>query len=259
MIHIDATATDTLDSAVMYRNVLAEGTLAWSSETADGFASNALGPQTYDFWTPASVPATLSVTLGAPVACDTAAIIAHTLGSAGATVEVQHYTGGTWVTAQSVTPDDDADIVMIFGAVEADQWRIRVTNAVAAIGVAMIGPRLLIPGGTQADYVPLNLALDVELSPSVTIRGQFVGVYTKQVGAGTPIALAAQEREWVQAEAAPFIRHFNAGRPFVWMGCPDLLPEDGHYCWREGETLSASFGPGAMWADMSMQVSAYVS
>ncbi|MGA0540735.1 hypothetical protein [Neotabrizicola sp. VNH66] len=259
MIHIDPTATDTERASVLYRNVLSEGTLAWSSETADGYAANALGPQTYDSWTPSAVPATLSVTLGAPVTCDCAAIIAHTLGSAGATVEVQHFTGGIWVTAQSVTPPDDRDIVMIFGAVSAAQWRIRVIGAVASIGIVMIGPRLLIPGGTQAGYEPLNLALDVELSPSITIRGQYVGAYVKQMGAGTPIALAAQEREWVQTEAVPFIAHYNAGRPFVWMSCPDMLPEDGHYCWRAGNTLSASFGPGAMWADMSMQVSAYVS
>ena len=259
MIHIHPSATGIAEASVLYRNVLAEGVLAWSSQTADGFAANAIGPQTYDFWTPSAVPATLSVTLDAPQACDTAAIIAHTLGTAGATVEVQHFSGGAWVTAQAVTPEDDADLVLLFGEVTAAQWRIRITGAVASIGVAMIGQRMVIPDGVTAGYTPVNLALDVELSPSVTIRGQYVGAYIKRQGAGTDIPLAQQERWWVQGEAAPFISHYNAGRPFIWMSCPDLHPEDGTYCWRDGNALSANYGPGSVWASMTMQVSAYVA
>lgn len=258
MIHITPDATAIAEAMVLYRNVLAEGALSASSETADGFAANALGPQTFDFWTPASVPATLAVTLGAPVACDCCAIIAHTLGSAGATVEVQRHDGSGWVTAQSVTPDDDRDLLLLFGEASSTQWRIRVTDAVASIGVVMIGPRLLIPLGVVPDYTPINLALSVELAPNITRGGQFLGNRVQRVGAGTSIQLAPQERWWIEQDAKAFIAHYNAGKPFIWASCPDLLPEDMAYCWRAGRELSASYGAGAVYGSMSMEVAAYV-
>lgn len=261
MIHIEPSATGTRTSAVAYRNILAEGTLVPSSQTPDGFAANALGPQTYDFWTPAAMPATLSVVLPVAVDCDCAAIIAHTLGSAGATVHVEgSLTGASWVTVSAVTPTDNRDLIMLFAAeVPYPRWRIRITGPTApAIGIAWIGPRFIIPDGVAAGYVPLNMALSVDLLPNITRGGQFLGNRVQKVGASTAINLAAQERWWVQSEAAPFIAHYNAGKPFLWMSCPDLFEEDGHYCWRAGETLSANFGAGAVWADLSMTVAAYV-
>ena len=259
MIHVDDSATAINDTMVLYRNVLAEGTLAWSSQTADGYAANALGPQTYDFWTPASLPATLSVTLAAAETCDAAAIIGHTLGSTGTTLFAEWWNGSAWIVAQTLAPTDDRDILLIFGEQESAQWRIRITGATPpSISVVMIGSRLLIPDGVQAGYVPINLALDIELSPSITVRGQYVGTFVKRTGAATSIALAEQAREWIETDAAPFIAHYNEGAPFIWASCPDLLPEDMAYCWRAGDTLRASYDAGAQWGSMSMSVMAYV-
>lgn len=256
MIHINPDATAIAEALVLYRNVLAEGTLSASSEAPDGFAANALGPQTFDSWTSISVPATLAVTLDVPVACDACAIIAHTLGSAGATVEVQYHDGSDWVTVQSVTPTDDRDLLLIFGEVSSTQWRIRITGAVASIGVAMIGPRLLIPFGVVPDYTPINLALSIELGPHITRGGQFLGNRVQRVGASTRIQLAPQERWWIEQDAKPFIAHYNSGKPFIWASCPDLLQEDMAYCWRSGDTLAVSYGAGAVYGSMSMEVAA---
>jgi len=244
---------------VLYRNVLAEGTLAWSSQTVDGAAANALGPQTYDFWTPASLPATLSTTLASPTVCDACAIIGHTLGSKGATVLVEWWNGSVWVIAQTLIPADDRDLLLIFGEQTSAQWRIRITGTlVPSIAVVMIGSRLLIPGGVQADYVPINLSLDIELAPSITVRGQYVGTFLKRSGASTGLALALQERLWIETEASPFIAHYNAGQPFIWASCPDLLPEDMAYCWRAGNTLRAEYGAGAVYGSLALEVQAYV-
>ncbi len=258
MIHITPDATSIAEALVLYRNVLAEGTLSASSETADGFAANALGPQTFDFWTPSAVPATLSVTLPETVECDACAIIAHELGSAGATLEVQFWNGAAWVTAMTITPEDDRDLLLIFGPRSSTQWRIRITDAIASIGVVMIGPRLLIPFGVVPDYTPINLALSVQLGPNVTLGGQFLGNRILRVGANTSIQLVPQERWWIEQDAKPFIAHYNSGKPFIWASCPDLLPEDMAYCWRAGETLAASYGAGAVYGSMSMEVAAYV-
>jgi len=259
MIHLDPSATSVNDSMVMHRNVLSEGTLAWSTQTADGSAANALGPQTYDFWTPASLPATLSVTLAVAATCDACAVIGHTLGSNDATLFVEWWDGTAWAVAQTLVPENDRDMLLIFGEQTSAQWRIRVTGStVPSISIVMIGPRLLIPDGVQAGYVPINLALDVELAPSITVRGQYVGTFTKRTGGATSIGLAQQDRLWIETDAAPFIAHYNSGTPFIWASCPDLLPEDMAYCWRAGNTFRASYGAGALYGVLGMEVSAYV-
>ena len=263
MIYIQPTAYGVQDSSVAYRNVMAEGVLSWSSETADGFAANALGPQTNDSWTPAAMPANIATLLPSAVACDTAAIIAHNLGTKAATAHIEASLDGvTWVTFATIAPTDDADIFVMFSdlsGVAYPRWRVRVTGAVApSLGIVWIGPRMKIPMGTQASYIPINMALKIDLLVNETRGGQFIGNRIERKGASTGITLAPQERWWVQSEAVPFIAHYNEGRPFLWLSCPALLPDDAHYVWRAGDTLSGSFSAGSQWVDMSMDVSAYV-
>ena len=263
MIYIQGSAAGIQDSSVTYRNVMAEGTLAWSSQTTDGFAANALGPQTYDSWTPAAMPATISTTLPSAVACDTAAIVAHNLGTKAATAYIEaSLDGSTWVTFATIAPTDDRDIYVLFSdlaQVPYPQWRVRVMGAAApSLGIVWIGPRLTIPFGTQPSYVPINMALTIDLLVNETRGGQFMGNRVQKKGASTGINLATQERWWVQNDAAPFIAHYNAGKPFLWMSCPDKQPDDAAYVWRAGDTLSGAFTGGSLWVDMSMSVSAYV-
>ena len=260
MIHITPGATDVLASMVLHRNVMAEGGLWFSSQAADGAAANALGPQTYDFWTPTAVPAWLGVTLPAPVECDACAIIAHNLGSKGATVDVMCFdpVAAADVVLATISPSDDRDILVLFDAPACASWWIKITGAIASVGVLMFGPRLLIPWGITPDYTPINLALSVELAPNITRGGQFLGNRIQRIGAGTSIQLAPQEREWIEQDARAFIAHYNAGKPFIWASCPEVLSDDMAYCWRSGGVLSASYGAGAVYGSMSMEVAAYV-
>jgi len=259
MIYVKSDAADSTSAAVLYRNIMTEGVLSATNETADGSAANALGPQTYDFWTPSSLPSSIYTTLTAPVECDACAIVAHTIGSSGCSVALQQYNGSAWVNVQTVTPEDDADILMIFGPVSSDQWRIRLTGpAVASIGVIMLGPRLIIPHGVLSGYVPINLALTVDLMRNTTRGGQFMGNRTQKIGAATTIQLHPQDRAWIETDARGFIAHFNTGQPFIWAGCPDLLPSDMAYCWRSGAVLSASMSAGSIYGEMSMEVGGYV-
>lgn len=258
MIQIEPLATDPGLPMILWRNVLAEGALAASSETFDGFAANALGPQTYDFWTPASVPATLAVTLAAAEECDACAIFGHTLGTAGATVEVQYFDGAIWQTVATATPANDEPLLFIFPAASSTQWRIRVTGAVASISIAMIGKRLVVPGGVQTGYVTLDMALQIEMIASSSVTGQFFASRVNRKGAQTSIALATQRRDWIEGDAEGFIAHFNAGGTFAWASAPELLTRDLGYCRRAGGVLAATYDPGAIYGEVSLEVDAYV-
>lgn len=259
MIQIEPLAAATGLPMILWQNVLAQGTLLASSETLDGFAANALGPQTYDFWTSASVPATLAVTLGAAQECDACAIFGHTLGTAGATIEVQYWDGAAWVTVATASPTNDEPLLFIFPAVSSTQWRIRITGAVASISIAMIGKRLIVPGGIQTGYVTLDMAKSVELIASSSVTGQFFSARVNRKGAQTSIAFATQERDWIETQAQDFIDHFNAGGTFVWASAPDLLTRDLGYCRRAGGVLAATYDAGAIYGELAMEVDAYVN
>lgn len=232
---------------------------------SDGSAANALGPQTGDAWVPASIPAWLHVSATQPHRADCVAIIAHTIGSSGNTliVEASRNGGTTWVRQTEMTPADDKDIFILFDSNDLTgfaDWRIRLINGVApAIGIAWIGPRLFVPMGVQSSYTPINLAADIVLTTSSSITGQYVASYIERKGGGTAIQLAPQARNWVQSDASDFIAHYNSGKPFLWLSCPDRMPDDAHYCWRAGPVMGASFSTGSQWVDVSLEVNAYVS
>ena len=259
MIQIDPLVTNAAEAMVLYRNVLSEGTLSASTTGTGGAVGNLLGPQTSDFWGPTALPATVAVALSAPVMCNCAAIIGHTLGAAGATAIIEYDDAG-WQTAATITPTTDRDILLLFPDETSDDWRIRFTGASAALTVslALIGPRLILPLGLAAGYTPITQAPNIDAMPSLTMGGQFQGARHKKRGYGTQVPLAPQERAWVDGAGAEFIQHYNEVRPFVFASAPSVLTKDFAYCWRTGQPLTPSYSAGAIYASMTMEVGAYV-
>lgn len=270
MIHIDPGATAVDDAMVLYRNVLAEGVLTSGAVADGGYVENLLGPQTFDFWEPSFITGSGGATcvLAEPMTADCAAIIGHNLASVGAQVSIQHRpVGGAWTDPATarITPETNEDILFLFPERIAEAYRVWITIPAGetapvrpVISIAMIGQRLLIPGGVRAGYTPVNLAPNIETTPHMSRGGQFLGVTHNIMGASTHIPLAMQERGWIENEARPFIEHYNKGLPFVWASCPQLMPDDFAYGWRDGDVLSAEYGQGALYGDMSMDVSAYI-
>ena len=259
MIHIHPQALGIEQSSVLYRNVLAEGVLTTTSQTAGGEVGNALGPQTADYWSPAATPAYMIVTLTEAVECDSAAVIGHNIGSMGGTVAVQRDDGTGWSTVWLINPEDDSDILMLFPPQMGIQWRLRVDGPAAIhVSIGMIGPRMLIPLGTRSGYTPITQALNIEMLSNTTRGGQFLGNRVHRIGAATTIPLAEQDADWILYDARDFIRHYDLGRPFIWATSPSELPEDLAYCWRAGDALAANLGPGALKGDLTLNVQAYI-
>lgn len=263
MIYIPPSLDEQRQALILWDNVLTRGTLFSSASLAAGPKENALGPQTYDYWMPSTMPANLR-TQSLPVAetSNCAAIFAHNLGSTGCSVRIEYSVDGStgWTQAMPYQAvPDDGPILLMFPAQAGKGWLLRISGGTApSVGLVMIGKALRVPGGVLSGYVPLSAAKTVDLMSSVTLGGHFVGTRAIRQGAGTQIPLAEQPREWVEGDAAPFIDHYNRGGTFAWASCPELLRDDVGYCWRSGDTLRGQVDPGLRYVQgMTMQVLSY--
>lgn len=244
---------------VMFRNLLAEGTITDANLPATAPRANAATESTFDFWQPATVPETLRATLGASQAADGAFFAAHNLGTAGATLTVQYFDGSTWQTQATYAPTSDEPFGFIWPTRSATGWGIQISGAVAQIGVAWIGPRLVIPGGVLPDYVPIWGAKRVERYAGVSRRGQFFGQRIERAGARLTPAFMDVPYSFAQSTLADFRDHYNDGKAFVWASAPGIFPEDAAYVWAsEGANLQSPVRSGGDWCGLSMDVEAYV-
>jgi hypothetical protein len=100
-----------------------------ASSASTGFPASALlNSLTYEFWKPATLPATLDIDLGQTRTCDYLGLGAHELGSC----EIKLYyslTGATYVPAATATLQDNTDAMILFTPVVARYWRIVITQA----------------------------------------------------------------------------------------------------------------------------------
>ena len=246
---------------VLYESIFETGTVTWSSQDTDGFALNAIEDTTFDFWTPTAVPAWVAVDYGSAVRCDCAGIASHTVGSVGATVEVQSSTDNSvWTTQATVSPTDDATILTVFPSVSARYWRIYVTGDIPSIGVIKLGERLIFPSGVLSGHVGINHANNIELLTNMSMGGQYLGNRVNRVGASTNIDFGLIETDFVENDMAEFEAHYNSGRTFFFASSPLGYPEDYGYCWRSSsnDELRPSYDEGGELMALSMGVSVYV-
>lgn len=260
-VDIQSGATDTNLPLVLFDSLFDTGTVTWSSEDVDGFALNAVEDTTFDFWTPTSVPAWIAVDMGADVPVDVAGFVSHTVGTSGATIEVQSSDDGiAWVTRSTLSPSNDDTLLTVMPYIEARYWRVYMTVAIASIGAIKIGKRLVFPSGVLSGHVGINHAHNVELMTNSSMGGQFLGNRVERVGATVSIDFGLVERDFVDNDAAEFEAHYNSGRTFMFASCPLDYPDDYGYCWRssgDGE-LKPSYQEGGELMALEMGVSVYV-
>lgn len=258
-IQIETGAADTNVATMLYQNVFEDGTVTVSSETTDGAGLNSVEDTTFDFWTPAGVPANLDIDYGDDVECDCLGIAAHTAGTDGATIEVQYSDDDViYTTAATIDPLTDDTIMVIFPAVSARYWRVRVTSAVCSIGVVKLGKRLVMPCGVLTGGVPVNHSEIVELMTNTSVRGQYLGTRIKRVGAEINPNFGLIDADFVDNYMSVFEAHFNSGRTFFYAGSPSEWPNDYGYGWRNGGELRPSTEEGGTMYSVSMGMGLYV-
>lgn len=244
---------------VMFRNLLATATITDATLPATAPRANAVNESTFDYWQPASVPETLRMVPGASQAADGAFFAAHTLGTAGATLTVQYYDGAAWQTQASYAPPNNKPFGFIWPSRSATGWGIQISGAVAQVGVAWIGPRLVIPGGVTPGYVPIWASRRVEKYAGVSRRGQFFGQRIERSGARLQPNFMDVPYSYALTTIADFRDHYNEGKAFVWASAPSVFPEDVAYVWAPDDaTLQSPIRAGGIWCGLTMDLEAFV-
>lgn len=247
---------------ILRDNIFTSGTVTWSSQ-ATGFAAlNATEDETWNSWRPTSVPANLVCDMGSGRECNCAGIAAHTLGSSGATVLVQYSSdNSTWTTAISYAPLTDEDIMLFWEQLAARYWRVRITGAIANIGVVFVGNRLVFPATVLSGHKPLHHSKRVELLSNSSMTGQFLGNRRVKASAQTNVNLGLLDRAWVEGNLATFEAHYNDGRTFFYCSDPTNAPKDFGYCRRpqDADEMNITWEEGDILAQVDFEVEAFVS
>jgi hypothetical protein len=239
---------------VAWDNLLARGTIASGTLPTGAPRLNAVDENTTDFWQPTGAD-TLRATMAGSEAADCAFFAAHTLS--GRVVKVQYFNGSIWVDQATVTPTDNDPFLIVFPTRSATGWGISVDGA-CIIGVAWVGPRIVIPGGVVPGYTPVWAARSVKKWGGGSRRGHWLGQRVDMVTANLSPQFMPVPYAFAFTTLAAFRARYNEGRAFVWASAPSVFTEDCAYCWAEdGESLPAPISTGAIYTDLSMNVTAY--
>lgn len=197
-------------------NWLSGGT-ATASSTASGFDADApLNTLTYETWKPSSLAATWAYNHGSSAQCDYACIAAHDLGTSGCTIQIEYYTGVSWIALTPATAiSDDSPIFVLFERTLAREWRINITSGTAepSIGVIKFGLALQMERPIYGGHSPITLARQTILRSNYSETGEYLGRTKQRSYLSTSFAWSNLTAAWVRSnwptlqkaiEAEPF-------------------------------------------------------
>ena len=214
-----------------YTRGLTASSVTASSEEGDRPADAPLRPDTFERWRPSSSEATWEVDLGASKRVDYVAIAAHTTGSSGASITIEHSPDATtWATVISVTPSDDAAIICQFVEVSDRYWRLVLSDGRPEIGVVYIGQILEMQRPYYGGQTPTTLARTTTIRTSRSRSGQFLGQDFRRRGFSPSASFSNLEADWVRDNFVPFMDDARI-YPYFFAWRPSTFPKEVVYAW----------------------------
>jgi hypothetical protein len=212
------------------------GTISASS-AAEGFnAAFAYSEELVNAWKPTAVPADWTITFPAAAPVSYVGIGAHTLGSSGATVELQRLVSGLWVTFPgcALTPTDDAAILFLIAPIDLASIRIRITGAVAEIGYILTGLATEIPRMSRFTGLPITESQRVEYRDNTSMTGKPLGRTVQRDGLEFDIEIKNLPEAFRAGEWAPFREAMErSGRQFFFYAPkPQKYPDEVALAWQ---------------------------
>lgn len=205
------------------------GTVSASSAVAGFEAARAVTQQTADGWQPDTMPATWELDAGESVGVNYCGIGAHDLGSTGATVFIEYDDGG-WQTVLEVSPDDDGALFFLFPAIQAQEWRVRVTGSDApTLGHIRFGQVLTVPRMATYTGTPIDEGEQVRLRYQQSETGEFLGTVVEGNGLAFSMQLDHLPEAFRQTEWRAFKRWAEGGNTFFIAPKPQAYPKEVAY------------------------------
>lgn len=154
-----------MNPVILYNNIFIASEITADQEASGYPDDNLADLRTYLRWkATSSANQYITFTLGSSHAADAIGFAGHNLGTIGASVTIQYYSG-SWLTALSIgTMANDKPYVGLFTSQSSSQWRIALTamSGTPEIGVIILGSRLTMEKGLAEGWDPDNQQTETE-------------------------------------------------------------------------------------------------
>lgn len=222
-----------------------------SSEDDEGPGDAVLKPDTFTFWEPTSLPATLLIDFGAGRDVDYGGLV-HTLGSSGCAVQMETSDGSfggspaeqVWTDLGSeIAPGNDAPLMFLDTSRVCRYGRLTITggSTMPRIQVVNFGEALAMPRGLYAGHSPMNLSRDTTLDRALSRSGQFLGQGFVRYGMRGSPSWRHLEPDWYRTYFDPFVQAARS-YPFFFAWRPSAYPLEVAYAWALGDIQPSNMG-----------------
>lgn len=240
---------------IAYHNLARDADLLASSEADNYPADSVQSPDTFEYWRPTALPATLRFDLGAsqavsppPNTVNYLAIAAHNLGSKGCSVKVQYSTNGSNFTDASdvATPSDDSAILLLFPGRQERYIRLYVDGVVSpteipTIGVVYLGNVLVMPRMLYGGHAPMTLNRDTVLYRAMSEGGQFLAQGIRRKGFSGSASFRYLSASWYRTYFDPFVESARQ-YPYFFAWRPSDYPSEMVYAWTDEDIRPSNMG-----------------
>jgi len=208
---------------------LAGSAITVSGATTPGPKDNLLRNNTYQFWEPGALPATVTFDFGEARAVDYGAIGGHTLGDESATVRLEHSPdNAAWTQFGSdVSPANNIPVLWLDTKISRRYWRVTITGAGSAPHIALIylGEVLVMQRALAGGYRPAIWNRDNVIDGGVSDGGQVLDRTVRRRGLVPSASFERLTTGWYNGTFMPFVRSAEL-YPFFFAPNPVRWPDD---------------------------------
>lgn len=212
-----------------------------ASSTASGAAINLSDMRPYTSWSPAALPATVTVDCGAAKSADKLCLFNHNLFSNGCTIEVHGSTDNfsvSDVTVASITPASDKAFVLDFASASYRYWRIRITGTTApTLSIVALGVGMEMPVGVPYGFDPL--ARKVFGQTNISEQGLPLGKAVLFEQWSQTLTFKYVDSAWIRSTFLPAWKSKLRGTPFLFAFNLTNYPDE-IYLVEAGDTVKAT-------------------
>lgn len=210
-----------------------DGTTSATSAATDFFTDAPNDSLTYEFWSPATLPGTWTLTPSAAASADYCCIAGHNLGTTGATLTVEYESApSVWTTILGpVSVSNDSPIFAIFRRRTGTGFRVTVNGSTAPrLAVVRFGVAMQMQQPLYGGHTPLILSRQTTMRSNKSTTGEFLGRTRLRNARSTAIEWTHLRADWVRENWLPF--EFAAEEdPFFLAWRPETFPDDVGYCY----------------------------